>query len=87
MSSPVNAAQFGRRGKTPGVGKPPDPARLAAELDDVSSEPPPLLESSVDELESSQTEGSLGGGEFDEAGEELEELGPEMPSKCAEAES
>lgn len=84
---PVIAAQYGRRGKMPGVGKPPDPARLGADLDDVTSEPPPLLDSSIDEVESSQTEGSLAGGELEEAGEELKVVGPELPSKCAEAES
>lgn len=84
---PVNAAQYGRRGKMPGVGKPPDPVRLGADLDDMTSEPPPLLDSSVDEVESSQTEGSLAGGELEEAGEELEEVGPDLPSKCAVAES
>lgn len=80
------AAQYGRRGKVSGIAKQHDPVRLGGDLEDMTSDTPPLLDSSVDEMES-QTEESLAGGDLEEASEELEEVGPEVPPQCAEAQS
>ena len=70
-----------------GIAKQLDPVRLGGDLEDMTSDtPPPLLDSSVEEGES-QTEESLAGGDLEETGEELEEMGPEVPAQCAEAQS
>lgn len=81
-----HAGQYGRRSKVSGIGKQHDPVRLGVDLEDMTSDTPPLLESSIEEGES-QTEESVVGGDLEEAGEELEEMGSDVAPQCAEAQS
>ena len=81
-----HAGQYGRRSKVSGISKQQDPVRLGVDLEDMTSDTPPLLESSIEEGES-QTEESLVGGDLEEAAEELEEMGSDVAPQCAKAQS